>query len=67
MRALWHLATNSLAGRRGRTALLVLAEGSVDRIEEICQPMVDRWTAEGISSRVLLLGPDDLGGAVHDI
>ena len=48
-------------------ALLVLAEGSVDRIEEICQPMVDRWTAEGISSRVLLLGPDDLGGAVHDI
>ena len=25
MRALWHLAINSLAGRRGRTALLVLA------------------------------------------
>jgi homoserine kinase len=47
--------------------LLVLVEGSVDRVEGICRPLEERWAAEGISSRTLVLGPDDLGGAVHDV
>jgi homoserine kinase len=47
--------------------LVVLAEGGVERIEAVCEPLVERWAAEGIESRTLILGPDDLGGAVHDI
>lgn len=47
--------------------LLILLEGSVERVEEICAPLIDRWEVEGISSRTLVLGPDDLGGAVHDL
>lgn len=47
--------------------LLVLAEGSVERLEEICVPLQKRWSEEGISSRTLIVGPDDLGGAVHEI
>jgi len=47
--------------------LLVLAEGTVERLEEICLPLQERWSAEGISSRIMIVGPDDLGGAVHEI
>jgi homoserine kinase len=47
--------------------LLVLAEGSVENLEEICRPIQQRWGEEGISSRTLIVGPDDLGGAVHEI
>ena len=47
--------------------LLVLAEGSVERLEEICGPLQKRWSEEGISSRLLIVGPDDIGGAVHEI
>ncbi len=47
--------------------VMVLAEGAVERIEEICLPLVQRWAADGIASRTLVLGPDDIGGAVHDL
>jgi len=47
--------------------LMVLVDGAVERVEEICSALVTRWAEEGIGSRMLVLGPDDLGGAVHEI
>ena len=47
--------------------LFVLAEGDVGLLEGIGAALIERWQAEGIESRTLVLGPDDLGGAVHDV
>ncbi len=48
-------------------SLVVMVEGSVDRVEGVCGSLEQRWAADGVSSRTLVLGPDDLGGVVHDI
>ena len=44
--------------------IIVLREGGIDLVERACAPLVERWAAEGIESRVVVTGPDDLGGAV---
>ncbi len=44
--------------------IIVLCEGSIDRVEEVCAHLVERWSTEGVESRTIVLGPDDLGGAV---
>lgn len=44
--------------------IIVLCESTIDRVETICEPLVERWASEGVESRVIVLGPDDLGGAV---
>lgn len=46
--------------------LVVLTEGSVERVEGICRRLEERWRSDGIESRTLVLGPDDLGGAVQE-
>ncbi|MFC1545105.1 homoserine kinase [Gemmatimonadota bacterium] len=44
--------------------IIVLCEGTIDMVEKACDPLVERWAAEEIVSRVVVVGPDDLGGAV---
>ncbi len=51
----------------GGPSLMVLSDEGADRLEEIGAAMQARWREEGMASRVLLLGPDDVGGAVHEV
>ncbi len=44
--------------------IIVLCEGTIDVVEKACDPLVERWASEGIKSRAVVTGPDDLGGAV---
>ncbi|MFC1628767.1 homoserine kinase [Gemmatimonadota bacterium] len=44
--------------------IIVLCDGTIDMVERVCDPLVERWAAEGIASRAVVVGPDDLGGAV---
>lgn len=46
-------------------SIVVVSDEGIDRLEEVAASMQEGWREEGMASRVLLLGPDEVGGKVH--
>ncbi|MFO7767364.1 MAG: homoserine kinase [bacterium] len=49
----------------GGPAVMILSDEGPDRLEEIGASMQGVWREGGMASRVLLLGPDDVGGTAR--
>ena len=48
-------------------SLFVLVEGGPDQAEAIGRSVEARWSREGVMSRTLVLGADNLGAVVHEV